>query len=125
MNRQIKFRAWDKEKGYMVDPCAGYLIEFDGDCWYNLGTEDLKDNLLNQTEILVLMQFTGLKDCNGVEIYEGDIFCAPHDFGPGGFSVRTSSVPTDHYMDIQWQYWNLDELKVIGNIYENPDLLTP
>jgi len=106
--REIKFRAW----------------------WYNqkkmdsdLSIERIAKTYSMPLDWCKLMQYTGLKDKNGVEIYEGDIFRAPHDFGPGGFSVRTSSVPTEHNFDIQWQYWKVNELEIIGNIYENPELL--
>jgi len=67
-----------------------------------------------------LMQFTGLKDKNGKEIYEGDIVSA---FG------RTSAVKFhDGYFDcgidyIESQSLNVDSYEIIGNIYENPELL--
>jgi hypothetical protein len=71
-------------------------------------------------EQIVLMQYTGLKDKNGVEIYEGDILKAPY--------FQTAAV---EYMESG--FWckqgkhnmlpNLTDAEVIGNIYENPELL--
>ena len=68
-------------------------------------------------------QSTGLKDKNGQEIYEGDIYDAPHDFGPGGFSIRRGVVVWDNESGYNWHYWKVADLEVIGNIYENPELL--
>ncbi|HCY9405311.1 TPA: hypothetical protein O2F68_002716 [Enterococcus faecalis] len=68
-------------------------------------------------------QSTGLKDKNGVEIFEGDVFQGPHDFGPSGFHDRRAVVNFDVEKGYQWEYWLIDKIEVIGNIYENPELL--
>ncbi len=137
--REIKFRAWDNEKNRMI-----YLYEENGTeidmytliLWngsyqiefYN-HEDDKKYYDSNQME---LMQFTGLLDKNGVGIYEGDIlFVEVYLFGGGenvevyyeDGSFKTGGKKTEF---IQMALSDeLDEFKceVIGNIYENKELL--
>lgn len=112
--REIKFRAWVKtdieDDGiyeYMESDASTFVEPFE----------------LHNTEMIILLQYTGLKDKNGVEIYDGDIFKATHNFGPGGMHERISSVAFDLEKGYQWEYWDLDTIEVIGNIYEKPELL--
>lgn len=110
MNRQIKFRAWDSRNRKM-DICDSLDERF----------PDFAVNF--QDAQYVVMQFTGQMDKNGKEIYEGDVCKAPHDFGPGGFSERQFTVGWHNERGYQWNYWDLTQIEVIGNIYENPELL--
>lgn len=125
--REIKFRAWDKEEEKMV-PAIHIFINGTGVVWENQregfeGTDDL--NSTNKWEI---MQFTGLEDVLGNDLYEGDI-CRDED-GLGviywdkdcwmyGFVLFDSSYKSDGYMLREMA----DDCEVIGNIYENPELL--
>ena len=70
-----------------------------------------------------IMQYTGLKDKNAKEIYEDDIFKAPHDYGPGGFKEQIGRVIFHEALGYQWNYWDFDKLEIIGNFHENPELL--
>jgi len=128
--REIKFRAWDKERKEM---CIVTRLEFaiGGDAirgqfgWYGGGWEEVEGALLKNRRY-VLMQYTGLRDVNGREIYEGDIV----EDGKGkryevrwcnsyaGFSFESDeeAIP---FLEIPFP----SSLKVIGNIYENPELL--
>ncbi len=138
--RDIRFRAWDVENGYMITSKQGVFtalrnvmdITRQDDGYYNNG-ELLKPNK-NKYE---LMQFTGLYDKNKVPIYEGDILKFINNRSEDE-DVSTSKVytfegvpfcidiETGEY-DVQTLAWaikgDISECEVIGNIYDNPDLL--
>jgi uncharacterized phage protein (TIGR01671 family) len=129
--RELIFRAWDTEekewtKAFYVQ-CHGGVVKCGG--WPELDYEDLD----GQYEVV---QYTGLRDKHRVEIYEGDIVRgnAPSDFVIvpmlGGLSLLSIhylgqdhneliAMPTN---DVQTASW-LNESEVVGNIYENPELL--
>lgn len=123
--RTIKFRAWDESQKYMA-------IQ---------GTPDLETiqsfffHFCNKT----LMQFTGLSDKNGVEIYEGDIlldveFDENGNDISGKFPVLYDSNKCQFVIDNSFkkdgsslvnlvEYFGVENLIVIGNIHENKELL--
>jgi len=116
--REIKFRAWDAVENKMHYPLA---LE-DSDLLKALyGTEVIKGK-----GNIELMQYTGLKDKNDVEIYGGDIVVIPDYYAKRG--VVEYSAPTfnifdgdDSYTIFDWEEWEYFE--VTGNMYENPELL--
>ena len=115
--REIKFRAWDKEnKAFM--PSEGYAI-CDGDVMGLRYGNEMEDVLTDQIE---LMQYTGLKDMNGVDIYEGDIVRFDTNV-----QILESEVTYYHGMFTIKKYGEkiplFTALKVIGNKFENPELL--
>ena len=126
--REIKFRAWDNTESEWVD--IKYLrFEFN-DFWY-LQAQDEHENEIDPPyfsgdEDFVLMQYTALKDKNGVEIYEGDVvrdkegqtYTVAYDDEFAAFILVW--VSNDERFET---FEPMRELTVIGNIYEHPHLL--
>ncbi len=123
--RDIKFRAWDKDNEVMVysddNPHDDFvfIVENDGLQFYYLDT----DRHLMDTNSIRL-QYTGLKDKNDTEIYEGDILS------------YESRIAGKRMLVVEWSQWDamfiFGEIRVdyatknsevIGNIYERPELL--
>ena len=126
MNREIKFRAWDKSENKIRKVRS---INFTNkDLWLEI--EDNRIMSANFFEV-ELMQYTGLKDKNDVEIYEGDIVKDSFNnitgeiiSDNGCYWLRSNSK--DRFENIIFK--NLGEyvgevLEVIGNVYQNKDLL--
>lgn len=122
--REIKFRAWHTEHKTMVNGTTGWLTIWDGGFSY-------RDKCgYSENENLILMQFTGLHDKNGEEIYEGDVVM----FEWGHFYGHPNIVTPIKWEDAGWHPFLLEwrdntgefvseNATVIGNIYENPELL--
>jgi uncharacterized phage protein (TIGR01671 family) len=125
--REIKFRAWDGEE----------IIYYNN--WFTLHEntvlcfeESEKHSYVDASDVdypvrVNLMQFTGLLDKNGKEIYEGDVLDVANfigenidrvkvDWGHFGFTMRSEKSPS-------MLYYAKDLIEVIGNIYESPGLL--
>ncbi len=136
--KKIKFKAYSKSNNKMFD---NELLENAADGLYNIAkskllemgyfaqAEDLERGVYLPTkdDDLVFMQYTGLKDMDGVDIYEGDIL----DYGMYGkfkvvFNKASFKVQklgfSDGYLYLLESCF-LDEIEVIGNIYENPELI--
>ena len=115
--REIKFRAWNGER---------VLLD-----WYECD-EWLINESFSKTEYQI-MQYTGLKDKDGVEIYEGDISESYGKkykaiFEEGCFCWASEEIGANNnlpYTKISKFDCHIGPFKVIGNIYENPELLEP
>lgn len=130
--REIKFRAWDKTWKRWIDPRD---INYYGEMDWMFDRRSAEGGDVIETadrREVELMQFTGLKDKNGKEIYEGDIvhfeskdtgwddgLCGDVVvcFVDGWFIFKKTNIFSYAY--------NKKICRVIGNIYENPDLVTP
>ena len=126
--REIKFRAWLKEERKMVN-VETLFIGINRLCFGNSKTEDL---FFRDFEEVELMQYTGLKDKSGKEIYEGDIVLVK----PGGVSTWyktvvefkegafiASLIDGEDYIYIFNRGFDSNDFEIIGNIYENKNLL--
>ena len=120
--REIKFRAWDEEEKEMVydiqDACDLTPEMTNDESWFGMFLENKKK--------YKVMQYTGLKDKEGKEIYEGDIldaedrivqvvwhkYCGQWDSKFIKYNKKLKSNGVDN---VEWKY----RAEVIGNVYEN------
>lgn len=133
MSREIKFRAWIKEEKKMVNI---ETMDFTDKSMQHLEKNEIIDAYLLRRvvfEDVEIMQYTGIKDKNDVEIYEGDIlrYSFPYD-------RRLRHISPVSYLDTQASFGIVDfygnniplydiptnnYFEVIGNIYENKNFL--
>jgi uncharacterized phage protein (TIGR01671 family) len=115
--RQIKFRVWDESQNNM---------------WYINDLYWFEENFVHsfdENPDLTFQQFTGLKDKDGREIYEGDIvdtyvsrlgeYRLVVEYHAPAFDFFTLPKP----MEFQMCFSEINDPKIIGNIFENPELL--
>lgn len=117
--RKLKFKAWDTVAKKMYDYVYRIYPGLDG-IPYSVTVLDDERNKLDINDYFEVMQYTGLKDKNGREIYEGDIVNTPI-MKKQPIEWFTSGFWLGNFGSLGTRLANLSE--VIGNIYENPDLL--
>ena len=136
MNREIKFRIWNGHAKAMY-PSEHFAIRLsDGKLLQAMEHNERTDEPTTfesafKDELIVLMQFTGLKDKNGKEVWEGDIV---------KLDAENGKIWEVYWANSEWYLCNKEKLydngdyyhgddifwegvEVIGNIYENPELL--
>ena len=136
--REIKFRAWDKKHKYMDEIDGKYLYIADGKIYevregtWNMESFTIKKDVTDDFE---LMQYTGLKDKNGVEIYEGDILRVTDGADEVNVLNSDTGIGVVEWLD-KWGFWNISNIEnglgdilncgyveIIGSIYENGEML--
>jgi uncharacterized phage protein (TIGR01671 family) len=123
--KDVKFRAWDKERKYFIAN-SGVFINGIGSIY----VQDMHYGTINKIDddSIDIMLYTGMQDSNGKYIYEGDIVKRSDSktnfiivFNKGCFCTQDSE-------NLHHNLGLLDSInsfsKVIGNIYENPELLS-
>jgi hypothetical protein len=126
--REFKFRAWEKNLGEIIPI---HSINFET----KMVNIESAWRLFDEVE---LMQYTGLRDMNGKDVYEGDIVKASSQGSWGTFEVKWRQEASPQWILYPaWQsekFWSLhgtklpngdyvDMIEIIGNIYENPELI--
>lgn len=133
-NRPIKLRFWDKEFSHWRE-LPDLYGDYQASAFRTYGDGfDIKHFLSGEAQgkirdgILIIQQFTGLKDSTGKEIYEGDIVeCndglkgriygeVVYDQEYGAFRIVFTDI-------LQWTFYKVENPEVIGNIFETPELL--
>lgn len=133
MQRKIKFRAWDKKKNEMLmfDCEPNMNSEYCLLCWGITNKPDFSYGDLDCDDF-ELMQFTGLKDCEGKEIYEKDIL-QPKQYLKSNFMRKIVNfmngmfVLGDNMFSLSESLKKSEQVNndfvVIGNFFENPELV--
>ena len=141
MSRVIKFRAWWQKKKKMLHEVHDYYDTL-GDAEHG-NTEEPESSfgcILDNCDKYEVMQFTGLTDRNGVEVYEGDVVTAHYFYFEGGAEADGTHTGVVTYSE--WASFGIDAggnhgwleigetthfeepcIEVIGNKYEHPHLL--
>jgi hypothetical protein len=146
MNRVLKFRIWDKQSktwlqngsslhcysNWTICPFTGKLVDYVG----TFGEDDrcipspAEDYYFEGTKLIqepryVIQQYTGLKDSQGVEIYEGDIISGEfYDIEyHHSETIKAEVVFNNGAFNIACSGWHKPSLRIVGNVMENPELI--
>lgn len=133
MNREIKFRAWIENRMVYLKPAGLQYYDFEGsyalsfavDGYSSFWAHECYEKKSKEISKSPIMQFTGKKDRDGKEIYDGDIFEFDESEWGGKENIHVCSWDE---VNAEWSWGggctsDMGFRKVVGNIYENPELL--
>ena len=124
MSRELKFRAWDKKDGEMLEVHELYFVENSNKFGKGILDEHNDFHPLNEID---LMQFTGLLDKNGKEIYESGVLKIYYEGNQRSYLKKVKWL-NDPINKGRWDALDncvFTSCEVVGNIfYENPELIT-
>ena len=126
-----KFRVWNEKTESFID-YGDLMLDLKNGKVYS-GDVGIPEYTIDVTNQVILMQYTGCRDKNGIEIYEGDVIKDKYDkiwlvqWYVGAF-VITNKIPDSDGQESTYSYFNnLSNhhfyFEVIGNMWENPELL--
>jgi len=124
-NREIKFRVWDKSRNFFIIPWCGPdyddidLLYTNSGKWYVLGGEKMMEDKY------CMQQYIGVRDIDGKEIYDGDIVSGMEWFSarqPAWLPMENREIKNGALSEYGGRQYK--DLVVVGNIFENPELLT-
>ena len=136
---KIKFRGWDKIKKivYSAEELGEDQLTImpNGRGFANISGIDTKRSQIDDNQKIIPLQYIGLRDKNGVEIYEGDIV-AKFDFvdpyyrsvvvrhlGAFGYYNMGDFIAFASNYHFNWVNGKSEQIQIIGNIHENPELI--
>lgn len=128
--REFKFRAWDTVKNKML--VADYTdwdeahILFNGELQFSQQSGYYQYNTVHNIDYMILMQFTGLRDKKGIDIYEDDVLfsngCNYRLIRHISGAYELHEVGNDKVFFLYQENHNVE---VIGNIHNNPEFINP
>lgn len=137
--RELKFRAWDKQRNRYVGDGEVVFKSYGSEASVVVcpNSQDYIGDICHDEYVddgrFVIEQYTGVKDKNGKEIYEGDILWWEHYYGMTGENIETTAKVYWEEKDASFVVGDWfeplgplvveDKVEVIGNVHENPELI--